>query len=82
MSSTTTTTTTTTSSSTMQAPQPTSWGILSRSTSDSNLQAGGSDVAKQDGSMPTWTAPLYASANGNNFTPGDTVDLNEIFAGT
>jgi len=70
--------------------QPTSWGILSHSNSNSNLAggAGGNDsglLVKQEGTAapaPTWTAPLYASANGNNFVAGDTVDLNEIFAGT
>jgi hypothetical protein len=71
-------------------PEPTSWGILSRNNSNANLagEAGGNDSAllvKQEGTAapaPTWTAPLYASANGNNFVAGDTVDLNEIFAGT
>ena len=71
-------------------PEPTSWGIFSRSNSNVNLagEAGGSDSAllvKQEDTVapgPTWTAPLYASANGNNYVAGDTVDLNEIFAGT
>lgn len=30
---------------------------------------------------PLWQAPLYASAGGNNFIPGDAVDLDEIFWG-
>jgi len=74
----------------ISGPEPTSWGIFSRSNSNVNLagEAGGSDPAvlvKQEDTVapgPTWTAPLYASANGNNYVSGDMVDLNEIFAGT
>lgn len=73
----------------ISGPEPTSWGIFSRSNSNVNLagEAGGSDPAvlvKQEDTVapgPTWTAPLYASANGNNYVSGDMVDLNEIFAG-
>ena len=79
-----------TAASAVAPPQPTSWGFLSRTNSNSNLagEAGGNDsglLVKQEGTAapaPTWTAPLYASATGNNFVAGDTVDLNEIFAGT
>jgi hypothetical protein len=66
--------------------QPTSWGILSRNNSSTDLagEAGGleaPDQIKQEAAAPLWTAPLYASANNSN-SMADTVDLDEIFAGT
>ncbi|TFJ88379.1 hypothetical protein NSK_000728 [Nannochloropsis salina CCMP1776] len=64
--------------------QPTSWGILSRNNSSTDLagEAGGleaPDQIKQEAAAPLWTAPLYASANNSN-SMADTVDLDEIFA--
>ncbi len=40
-----------------------------------------SAAATAAASTPLWQAPLYASAGGTSFIPGDAVDLNEIFYG-